>query len=179
MKNSLTISFFASLILWSAASTADNPRPYYDEAELNPYYIGFGLTASEPDDDSNFKNATGFQIYGGYKLDYKLADTFNISIEAGYNDTGDFDGSAQIVNGSIVYPDSFNTQTGWAAGVLSYNIYKRIDVQGTLGLEAGDEDGVIFGGGFDYHLDRRFDLKLAVIKRSESLSTQFNITYQF
>ena len=41
------------------------------------------------------------------------------------------------------------------------------------------EDGVIYGGGLDYHVDRRFDLKLALIKRSESLSTQLNVTYQF
>ena len=179
MKNSLSISLLTSLVLWSTASTADEAeRPYYDDAKLKPFYIGIGATASAPDDD-NYKNATGYQIYGGWKLDYKLVDTFNISIEAGYADSGDFDGSAQIVNGNIVYPESFNTQTVWGAGVLSYNFYKRFDVQGTLGLEAGDEDGVIYGGGLDYHVDRRFDLKLALIKRSESLSTQLNVTYQF
>ena len=179
MKNTLSISLLTSLVLCSTASTAaDEPRPYYDEAKLKPYYIGIGATSSIPDDD-NYKNATGFQIYGGWKLDHKLVNTFNISIEAGYADSGDFDGSAQVVNGNVTYPETFNTQTVWGAGVLSYNFYKRFDVQGTLGLETGDEDGVIYGGGLDYHVDRRIDLKLALIQRSESVQTQFNVTYQF
>ncbi len=177
MKNSLSISLLTSLVLWTGAVKAD-------EHEKKPYYIGLGLTASVPEEDSNYKNAAGFQIYGGYKFenenfDWKILNYVDIAIEAGFHDTGDYDGSPKVVNGSIVRADSYNSAGIWAAGVFSYNFSESFDAQGTLGVDLGDDDGVLFGGGVVYHFNDRINLNFAIIKRPESQSTQFNATYQF
>lgn len=170
MKNALSISLLASLVLWTGVATAE---------ELKPYYIGVGITGSEPDDDDNFKGAAGFQIYGGYMLEQKIADVVNISIEFGYHDTGDFDGANKIVNGNVVNDPSFNDAGVWVSGVFSYNIVEDFDIQGTIGVDFGDDDGLLIGGGVVYHLTDRVNLNLALIGRSESTSGQFNVTYQF
>ncbi len=172
MKKLLSIPLVSALVLCSGVASAQDDQK-------KPYYIGVGLTSSTPDDDNNFKQASGFQIYGGYKLEQKIADMIDITIEAGFHDTGDYDGKVKIVNGNIVRDESYNSAGVWAAGVFSYAITDSFDVQGTLGLDLGDDDGVLFGGGVVYHFNDRINLNWALINRSESQSSQINVTYQF
>jgi len=154
----LTISMLAGV--FSSAVIAAEQQPLLDK---NLFSIGAGVSlnsVSGPADDE-----VGFQVFGGYDLTaLNLMDNVDSSVEFGYMDYGyngrDTDGiwSTFVVDGAI------NGQLGWLA---------------RLGLDFGDDSGLMLGAGLSVGLDAKTDLRFEYVIRDDIDSLQLNLRYHF
>lgn len=167
------LPLFIGLSFFQAAQAAPDP------ASSTPFYAGFGITNSMPDDDGNYRASGGFQIYAGYELPYYILDMFDVSVEVGYHDSGDYEGKPQISGTTIVTPDDYNSAGFWTAAVLGYSLNQKTGLKGMLGYDAGDEDGVIFGAGAYYVYSKKVSLNVDYVVRDLSDSVQLNISYYY
>ena len=117
---------------------------------------------------SNFDNATGFQIFGGYNFP-ELARKFSVDAEAGYMDTGNFKRTAPTVE---------NKAKGvWGSGVARYMVAPQVELLGRLGYDFGDDDGVMYGIGAGYIVSKNLKLRLEYVVRDSVDSLQFNVVF--
>ena len=170
MKKLLLLATLTPLLLWPILSSAN---------KQSPYYAGVGFSLNIPENDNQFKTSLGYQLFGGYQFENKIADVISLSVEAGYHNTGDFDGKAYISNGTIIIEDGFNSAGVWVAGVFGYEVFDSISINGKLGADLGDDDGALFGVGLGYQVFDEIKVNVDYINRSNSQAGQFNIIYQF
>ena len=167
MKKSAFIPLVTALLTCSSYSFA------------TPFYVGVGLTNNTSDQDNLYKPAGGYQIYGGYDLGIKIANLVNLKVEGGLHDSGDYEGKPQIVNNNLVTSATYSTSGLWAAAVFDYTILNRIGIHATAGLDMGDDDGLLFGGGLSYKFSHKITMNGDYIYRGDSESAQFNVSYKF
>src|SRR5256885_6295922 len=86
----LKVSRFMAVALVAAGLSSVAAAQGFDNRRL---YFGGGLSQNSI---SNFDNATGFQVFGGYNFP-ALARNFYVDAEAGYMDTGKFKRSFPII----------------------------------------------------------------------------------
>ena len=118
-----------------------------------------------------FDDAIGFQAFGGYRFDDSLINVDNVSLsaEAGYMTTGDFETSF----GGDISVDGI-----WGAAVTDYAFNEQISGIVRLGLDLGDDDGLLFGFGGEYHLNDKIGIRGEYVIRSNVDSLQVNVVYQ-
>lgn len=143
----------------------------------SPYYIGLGLTANIPDNTEEYNIATGYQIYGGYDLGIKLFNRVGVSIEAGYQESGDYLGKAAIDGSVIIIPSTYNSSGFWTTAVFDFSIFDKFGIHGSTGYDASDEN-FIMGAGVSYYFSR-YKLNLDYLLKDTSDSAQINISYRF
>jgi len=117
---------------------------------------------------SNFDNATGFQIFGGYNFP-ELARKFSVDAEAGYMDTGNFKRTAPTVETKF--------KGVWGSGVARYMVAPQVELLGRLGYDFGDDDGVMYGIGAGYIVSKNLKLRLEYVVRDSVDSLQFNVVF--
>ena len=117
---------------------------------------------------SNFDNATGFQIFGGYNFP-ELARKFSVDAEAGYMDTGNFKRTAPTVE--------TKAKGVWGSGVARYMVAPQVELLGRLGYDFGDDDGVMFGIGAGYIVNKNLKLRGELVFRDTVDSLQFNVVF--
>ena len=139
------------------AEGAGTGKPLLDRSELS---IGAGLSinsVSGPVDDE-----VGFQVFGAYDLDrVNLMQGVNSSIEFGYMDYGfrrDSDGL-------------------WATAVIDGSIQNGFGWLARLGLDLGDDSGLMFGAGLSFGINSRMDLRGEYVIRDDIDSLQLNLIY--
>ncbi len=131
--------------------------------------IGFNDAGSAADD------ATGFQLFAGYQFPEKL-DEFDVAIEVGYMDSGDFDTTTDVpLFGPVTVSESANGL--WSTAVASYAINESFSVLGRAGLDFGDDDGLMVGIGVDYKISDRFRLRGEYVSRDSIDSLQINFIF--
>lgn len=120
--------------------------------------IGFNDSGVSILDDAN-----GFQVFGGYQFPQQLGE-FDVGIELGYMDSGDFDpaGSASGL---------------WSTGLASYAINEKFNVLGRAGFDFGDDDGFMIGVGAGFELSDRFRLRGEYVSRDNVDSLQINVVF--
>ncbi len=153
----LRISRFIAVALIAAGLSSVAAAQQFDQRRL---FFGGGLSQNKI---SGFDNATGFQIFGGYNF-RELAPKFSIDAEAGYMDTGKFkpgDGKKGL----------------WGAGVARYMVDRQIELLGRLGYDFGDDDGLLFGVGAGYIVNKNLKLRLEFVARDNVDSLQFNVLF--
>jgi hypothetical protein len=138
-------------------------------------YFGGGLGSNSA---SGLDSATGFQIFAGYKLDMIKLSKIDSAVEVGYMDTGDM----KIKNcsfGGIPLPSCpSGKSTGlWATYVASYKFNKEVSGIARLGLDIGDDDGLMYGLGVGYKFDKQMALRGEYVKRQHVDSLQVNFVY--
>lgn len=133
----------------------------FDSSKL---FFGGGFSSN---DTSGSDDAVGFQIFGGYVLG-EVAPKFFIDAEVGYMDSGDMATSRGDVNAKGL----------WAAAVGRYNVAPSIELIGRLGLDFGDDEGLLAGIGAGVILSRNFKLRLEYVRRDTVDSVQFNLVFQ-
>jgi hypothetical protein len=142
---------------WVTPIFADENEPLLDK---NKFSIGAGLSTnsiSRPVSDE-----IGFQFFGAYSLDQvKLMESVNSSVEFGYMDYG-FSGNSSGIWATYVVDGTISGKFGWLA---------------RLGLDIGDDSGLMIGVGLDYSINSRMDLRGEYVIRDEVDSLQFNILY--
>lgn len=138
-----------------------------------PIYIGGGLGINSLDP---FDDATGFQIFGGYELGDMGVQGVKFSVEAGYMDTGDFELEVTLpIIGTITQEASASGI--WATGVAAYAASPEIDILGRLGLDFGDDDGLMLGFGVGYNFNKQMQLRGEYVIRDNIDSLQVNFVY--
>ncbi|VAW85967.1 hypothetical protein MNBD_GAMMA17-1097 [hydrothermal vent metagenome] len=168
MKFFLVMMLFLGFPLHASAEAEKNTNGF----DTDKLYFGGGLS----ENDSNGPNATGIQIFVGYPLTIKLGSgTF--ALEGGYMNSGSFERSVAVPPfGSVV---SSSTATGlWGTVAGSWNIADRTSFVGRLGLDIGDDDGLMYGAGIGYDLIERLTIRGEYIMRDNIDSLQFNFVFR-
>jgi hypothetical protein len=137
-----------------------------------PLYIGGGLSSNRLD---GFDNATGYQLFAGYNLDYMLGPV-TTAVEAGYMDSGDFDLSLPTP-GFAFSPPSDNATGGWVSANFGFAVNERFECLGRVGFDFGDDDGALLGVGVEYKPAKQFGIRGEYIARREINSLQVNVVY--
>lgn len=74
---------------------------------------------------------------------------------------------------------SSSTATGlWGTVAGNWNIADRTGFIGRLGLDIGDDDGLMYGAGISYDLIKRITLRGEYVIRDNIDSLQFNFVFR-
>ena len=134
----------------------------FDTSKL---FFGGGVSANSV---SGSDSAVGYQIFGGYGFGEVSPKVF-IDAEVGYMDTGTMkkSGRADVKANGL-----------WANGVGRLMVAESVELIGRLGLDFGDDDGLMFGVGAGYLLSKKAKLRLEYVQRDNVDSVQFNFVFQ-
>jgi opacity protein-like surface antigen len=132
--------------------------------ETSKLFFGAGLSSN---DTSGSDSATGWQLFGGYGFGEVTRNVF-IDAEVGYMDTGKMTRGAGHVKANGL----------WASGVGRFMVAPSVELIGRLGLDFGDDDGLLAGIGAGLLLTKNFKLRLEYVQRDNVNSVQFNFVYQ-
>lgn len=158
----LKISRVIAVALVAAGLSSVASAQKFDNRRL---FFGGGFAQNSV---SNFDNATGFQIFGGYNFP-ELARKFSVDAEAGYMDTGNFKRTA---------PTAEKKDKGvWGSGVARYMVAPQVELLGRLGYDFGDDSGVMYGIGAGYIVNKNLKLRLEYVMRDTVDSLQFNVVF--
>jgi opacity protein-like surface antigen len=127
-------------------------------------FFGAGLSSN---DVSGSDSATGYQIFGGYGFGEVTKNVF-IDAEVGYMDTGNMTKSGGNVKANGL----------WASGVGRIMVAPSVELIGRLGLDFGDDDGLLAGIGVGFLLTKNIKLRLEYVQRDNVDSVQFNFVFQ-
>ncbi len=146
----------------SAVADAQAQSRGFDAGKL---FFGAGLSSN---DTSGSDDATGWQLFGGYGFGEVTRNVF-IDAEVGYMDTG-----------NMSRPGRSDAKANglWATGVGRLLVTPGIEVLGRLGLDFGDDDGLMAGIGVGFIVARNIKLRLEFVQRDNVDSLQFNFVYQ-
>lgn len=128
-------------------------------------FFGAGLSSN---DVSGFDNGTGYQFFGGYGFGEVSPKVF-VDAEVGYMDTGKMKRNNA--------PD-LRAKGLWATGVGRLMLSPNVELLGRLGLDFGDDDGLMFGIGAGLILTKNAKLRFEFVERDDVSSVQFNFVYQ-
>lgn len=128
-------------------------------------YFGGGLGFN----DANFGDvAIGFQLFAGLLLPVKI-DKTSLSVEVGYMDSGSFDRNAPF--GTI----SAKANGLWGTAVASVPLQDDLSLIGRLGLDIGDDDGIMIGAGLGLKTGEKMEIRFEYIIRDNISSLQANL----
>ncbi len=140
--------------------------------DSNKVFFGAGLSQNDvPGSDEG----TGFQFFGGYEFG-EVARNVKLDVEAGYMTTGDMDVNACV--GSLCVRTSTEAKGLWATGVGRLMLNPQFELLGRLGLDFGDDDGLMFGIGGGFIIDKQSTLRLEFVERDNVSSLQINFVYR-
>lgn len=140
------------------------------------YYVGAGIGFNSLDGGGD---ATGYQFFGGYDLTKSgiKAPPFKLAVEVGYMDSGTFDTQVNVPLLGTVTVES-KAKGLWATGVASYAASPQVDLLGRVGLDFGDDDGLMVGVGAGYNVNKQMQLRGEYVIRDHINSLQFNISFR-
>jgi hypothetical protein len=128
-------------------------------------FFGGGLSSNEV---SGSDSAVGYQIFGGYGFGEVTSKVF-IDAEVGYMDTGDLSKGRGNAHAKGL----------WANGVGRFMVAPSVELIGRLGLDFGDDDGLMVGVGAGFLLSKNSKLRLEFVQRQNVDSVQFNFVFQY
>lgn len=134
--------------------------------DANQLYIGGGIS----NNDIGFgDDATGYQIFAGLPIPVNLGKA-TLSGEVGYMDSGDFKQDLGIF-GTV----SVKAKGIWANAVVEVPLNEQFDLIGRGGLDLGDDDGLMLGGGIGISAGDKIDVRLEYVIRDNIDSLQANL----
>jgi len=156
IHNYLTALCFALLSgVYVTSVFADEGEPLLDKSMFS---IGTGISRNSI---SGF-DETGFQFFVAYDLNQiNVMEGVKSSVEFGFMDYG-FSIDSTGIWGNYVVDGVINEKLGWLA---------------RLGLDIGDDSGLMIGAGVSYATDDKIELRGEYVVRDEVDSLQFNFLY--
>jgi hypothetical protein len=133
--------------------------------DTSKLFFGAGVSSN---DVSGSDSATGYQIFGGYGFGEVKPKVF-IDAEVGYMDTGNMKRGGR---GDV------KAKGLWANGVGRLMVAPSVELIGRLGLDFGDDDGLMAGIGVGFLLSKNIKLRLEFVQRDSVDSIQFNFVFQ-
>lgn len=153
----------------SAAQKRAAPQRSSSGFQQEYLYIGGGLGINSL---SGFDDAIGWQIFGGYELPYMIGDV-KTAVEVGYMNTGEFEMATPF------FPIKTEAKGLWATGVVSYPVDQQFDLIGRLGLDLGDDDGLMLGAGAGFNINDEMQIRAEYVIREDIDSLQASFVYRF
>lgn len=152
----LTVTlFFATQI---SSVMAEESKPLLDKGKLS---IGLGLSINSI--SGPVDNELGYQLFAAYDLSrVNLMEGVNSSVEFGVMDYG-FSRDSTGIWGTYVIDGNIGGGFGWLA---------------RLGLDLGDDSGLMLGAGASFEINKKMDMRLEYVVRDEVDSLQFNFLYR-
>ena len=161
---------FSILMIFSSAAAAQGSSVTINTSS---FYIGGGLGFN----GHRGLRSMGYQFLGGYEFAGKINGDISSAIELGYMDTDNFD-DKNLPDG--VTNSTNQEATGlWLNYVGSYPIGNKVEGLWRLGLDFGDDDGIMVGAGMGYNFNRHWALRSEYVIRETVDSFQFNLLYGF
>ncbi|MCK5002956.1 MAG: outer membrane beta-barrel protein [Gammaproteobacteria bacterium] len=131
-------------------------------------YFGGGLGLN----DANFgDSAIGFQVFAGLPIPIKN-DNMDLLVEVGYMDTGNFERSLPFTSNATAKAKANGL---WGTAVASIPMKDKVDVLARVGLDIGDDDGVMIGAGVGFEMSSSMDLRVEYVMRDTIDSFQVNL----
>lgn len=152
-----------------------------EKFDTSKFYYGGGFSSNSL---SGFDDATGLQGFVGYTFEFKLSSNNTLSAEVGYMQSGDFENKLVIPGiPALGIPDQIivnraNADGLWHTAVSSWKINDNFYALARVGLDMGDDDGVMIGGGVGYKINNNFDLRGEYVIRDNMDSLQINFVYR-
>ena len=139
---------------------AEPQRPLLQKSNMS---IGAGLSRNTVDARGYDDSEIGFQFFAAYDLNQvNLIDGARSSVELGYMDYGFSRGDAGGLWTTYVLDGAIRENMGWLA---------------RLGLDLGDDSGLMFGAGLGFRMNATTQLRLEYVIRDDIDSLQFNLIY--
>ncbi len=128
--------------------------------EKSKFSLGAGISNNSI--SGPVSDEIGYQFFGAYNLNQiNLMEGVHSSVEFGYMEYG-FSGDSSGIWATYVVDGSLGGKFGWLA---------------RLGLDIGDDSGLMLGVGLGYSVNSRMELRGEYVIRDEVDSLQFNILY--
>ena len=168
MKRGVFLSF---LMLFSCSALAAQGGSI--TLQTSSFYLGGGFGFN----GHGGGRSVGYQILGGYEFAGKLNGDIATAIELGYMDTDNFE--------TKTLPEGTSTTTRseakgvWLNLVWDYPISNRVAGLWRVGVDFGDDDGLMAGAGMGYSFNRNWSLRTEYVIREAVDSFQFNLLYGF
>ena len=139
--------------------------------DRNRLHAGAGVSYNQIDSPfgGRTESAAGINLFAGYELKTNIRDVQTF-VEAGYAETDDFYGKGTDVGGL------------WVAGVMEKDlpeVGRNIFVLGRMGLDLGDDDGILIGAGGGLHLNKETDLRAEFINKDATSVFQISLVLGF
>ncbi len=153
------VSSFVLLSLLAITATAHaNDKAF----NLENLYLGGGL-------GFNYlgTGARGLQFFAGYDFDFIINDDISSAIEVGYMSSGDFEGTDNGAKGL------------WVTMVESVPVSSKTDVLVRLGIDFGNDDGLLLGTGVQYKFNTKVAVRMEYVARANITSLQANVLFRF
>ncbi|HEY9051503.1 MAG TPA: outer membrane beta-barrel protein [Gammaproteobacteria bacterium] len=165
MKYLIPSILAASIVSMPAMAEKASSKPLL---EKNQFSIGLGIANNSIDLPPAFggdQDETGFQFFAAYDLNkVNLMDGVNTSLELGYMDYGDFGGG--------------NSGGIWVNGVVDGTLSGKLGWLARVGLDLGDDDGLMLGAGLGVGLNDRMKLRFEYVVRDNIDSLQLNFIHR-
>ncbi len=139
-----------------------------ESLDTRKIYFGAGFGYNDINDRFYDDNAVGFQVFAGMPLPVKT-ENVKLSVELGYMDSGNFDRSSPFSSTAKA-----NGLWGTAVAELPLN-NNNVSLLGRLGLDIGDDDGIMIGAGVGFAMSQSMDLRLEYVIRDHIDSLQVNL----
>lgn len=163
-------AIFAFVILGAGMATSASAQNL--EFDPDNFYAGGGIGINSV---SGFDDAIGPNLFAGYNMGEIFGvEKLDLMIEAGYMDSGEFESSNFL--GQTVTSEASGL---WTTGVVRYNLNDMWSFFGRLGMDLGDDDGVMIGGGAEFHLSEPFAIRGELVERDNISSIQANFVWDF
>lgn len=151
---------------------------YSHAADTSKLYLGGGLGLNSLS-GIDVSDGIGFQLFGGYQLPVKMGKG-SLAVEAGYMDTGNMEQSVSVVIPGL--PPTVVTVTGeakatglWGNVVYNLPLQDKMNLVLRAGLDIGDDDGFMFGGGLGFNLSSKAEVRAEYVIRDHVDSLQVNL----
>ena len=135
------------------------------DLDAKQFYIGGGLGYN----DIGFDEAVGLQLFAGQPIPVKMGKARLLG-EVGYMDSGNFDRNVGGFGTS-----SAKAQGIWANAVIEIPAGEKINLLARAGLDFGDDDGLMIGGGIGIPAGNQMDIRFEYVVRENIDSLQANL----
>ena len=171
MKRTIALTTVLGLLAFSSANAAE-----FNQENL---YVGGGLSSNGLDVSGGSPDrAIGYQLFAGYDFDVEFVDDLKTIAEVGFMSSGDFKYDVTIFNTTTTV-NAGSVSGLWATYVADYAVNDKVNILGRLGLDFGDDDGLMFGGGAGYMVNDQVSVRAEYVLRQNVDSLQVNVTYSF
>lgn len=158
--NRINKSIVLAGCLLALTAQAEGQGPLLQKSKMS---IGAGLSSNSVDVSGYDDSETGFQFFGAYDLDrINLIEGADSSVELGYMDYGFAAGDSGGIWTTYVLDGAIRENLGWLV---------------RLGLDLGDDSGLMFGAGVGFRLSTTTQLRLEYVIRDDIDSVQFNLIH--
>jgi len=163
--------FFALIMLISSAAVAAQGGSI--TLNTSSFYLGGGFGFNS----HRGGRSVGYQILGGYQFAARINGDISTALELGYMDSGTFEG--KNLNTGATSNFNEDAKGAWLNVVETFPIGNKVEGLVRLGLDFGDDDGLMVGTGLGYNFNRHWAMRSEYVVREAINSFQFNLLYGF